>query len=198
MSKALSQLRVFTERDFKEANRVERIFIWMMEPEKFTLNHYDQTYFDRLKTIFTIMCENLEQKVQMTLIQNIYTELAPYQLYGLMNDAEALFGKVRKVNKDFQRGLQRERLKSYIEWLSPKEIDPKKEPDNSKPFKPVPDDAAKLLLKAEELLMKLDRLDAEENDETFDWDSLKIPKADFTSDPKYLHAEDAVIDDDGE
>jgi hypothetical protein len=174
MSNKPSNVRRFTVDDFKSADRIERIFIWMMEPEKFILNPRDEIYMDELKQAYIIMTEEMEEVRRMKKLKQLWPEHRPVQLMKLMDDSESLFGRFRKMNKDFQDKLVRERLMGMLQDLIevPKENRTK--------------DYYKTRIDLEKLIMQLnEKIKEEENKEA----DLGIPPVFFSADTKFLHAE---------
>lgn len=162
---------------FKEADRIGRLKMHMMN-DRFVLSPIEEDYLATLTTVWTTMTERITQ----TGVQKQLNKLMPnkvYRLPKLIADAQALFGDLMKVNKDFERGIQRERIKRHIEKL---------ENDEPKGFM---DSIAKF----EGLLMKLDGLDKDEQDKGFDWSKLSIPVPVFSNNAKFLadNAEDLEI-----
>lgn len=148
------------------------MYMSLMDPIRWVLNGQDQEYLDLLKTVYVTMCENIEEKKVLALLNEIVPEKVYRRgnLTQLINDCEELFGRFRKVNKDFQRGLARERYKTHIKHLM-----------DERPKNYMTDIAA-----FESLLIKIDRLDKDDTAETFDWKSLQLPNVSFTNNAAFL------------
>lgn len=186
MSRQLSGLRLFSEKEFKEADRLERIHIAIMNPDRFFLNNQDSTYLDQLRSIFVVLCENLLESEAIRKVEALYPEIRRERLYTMINDAEELFSRFRKVNKDHLRTVTRERLKKYIYNMT------HFKDDNGNDVEYTPDDKIMAnVVKFEALLVKLDGLDKNDTVETFDWSSLQLPTINFTSDRNALISEEA-------
>jgi hypothetical protein len=155
----------------------------MLDPIHYQLNPTEMEYFEELKKVFLIMSEELEEKRVRKKLRNIIPE-KEHHFSKLMNDVELIFGRVRKISKDFQKSLQRERLKGYIHKLK----------------KDEPKDFMLAIAKFEEMLMKLDNLHMEDSVEEFDWSTLQIPQITYSSASAFLSdgSEDIEIIDDGE
>jgi hypothetical protein len=175
MSSKQSSIRLFTQDDFKAADRIERIYIWMMHENRFILAPRDQDYADKLRQAYVIMTEHLTEKERIKMMRQIYPEYRASQILKLLDDAEALFGRFRKMNQEFQDKMSRERLLGILEEL------------HATPEENRGKDYYKLLLDTEKLIMDLNNKIKEEEQREED---LSIPPVMFGSDPRLLHAED--------
>lgn len=157
-----------------------------MNPDRFFLNNQDSTYLDQLRSIFVVLCENLLESEAIRKVEALYPEIRRERLYTMINDAEELFSRFRKVNKDHLRTVTRERLKKYIYNMT------HFKDDNGNDVEYTPDDKIMAnVVKFEALLVKLDGLDKNDTVETFDWSSLQLPTINFTSDRNALISEEA-------
>lgn len=187
MSRQLSGLRLFTEKEFKEAERLERIHIAIMNPDRFFLNNQDEVYLDQLRSIFVVLCENLMESEAIRKCEALFPNIRRERLYNMINDAEELFARFRKVNKDHLRAVTRERLKKYIYNLTHY-----KDETTGDMVEYTPDEKQMAnIAKFEALLIKLDNLDKPDTEKTFDWSELQLPEINFTSDKTALIAEEA-------
>ena len=136
----------------------------MMDPIAYKISGQDEAYFDCLKKVFIIMSDEMEERRVRKKLHEIMPEKEFY-FTKYMNDTELLFGNLRKISKEFQKSLQRERLKTYIRQLQKEQ--PKGYMDS--------------IAKYEEMLMKLDGLHLQESADTFDWSQLQLPKTTFST-----------------
>lgn len=149
----------------------------MLDPYHYQLTDYEERYLDDLKKVFVIMSDEMEERRVRKKMREMLPDKIHYHT-KMMNDVEQLFGKFRKISKDFQRGLQRERLKSYIAKLN-----------RDQPKGYISD-----IAKYEELLMRLDRLADPETEETFDWDTLQLPDINYSSSTAFLNGDSEDIE----
>lgn len=149
----------------------------MMDPYFYNISPQEQEYLDRLKKVFVVMSEELEERRVRKKLHEIMGEYE-FNFTKYMNDVEALFGRFRKISKEFQKSLQRERLKGYINALR----------------KEQPKGYMSDIARYEDLLMKLDRLNEPETEETFDWDTLALPDINYSSSTAFLNGESEDIE----
>lgn len=174
MSTTLSRKRVFSLKDFKAADRVDRFYIHMMQPSDFELNDQDKRYLEVLKRAYVIMCEGHTRREMVIQIAALEEE-ASQNTYRILRDAESLFGRFEDVDRRIQRGIIRERL----------ELLAKKAKENED----IEEER-----KCYEALIKLDRLDQPEMAANAD---TTLPMLVITDDPAALEAEDAeIVEDD--
>ena len=111
MSKRLLKKKVFRLEDWKKASRIERMYIYMMEPDRFALNDPDRKYLNTLKRAFHIMSDYSSNLVASNLIFECFGEVeTKNRVYKIMNDARDLFGAMIQRNKEFDRMVMKERL----------------------------------------------------------------------------------------
>jgi hypothetical protein len=176
MSNSQSNIKLFTQDDFKSADRIEKIYIWMMYPEKFMLSPRDEIYMDKLKQVYIIMTEEMMEERRIKKIRQFYPELRSHQILKLLDDSEELFGRFRKMNKEFQDKLVRERLMGMLTEMLEIPRDQRGK------------DYYKVRLDIERAILDLNNRIKEETQREQD---LSIPTVYFGSDPKLLHTEDA-------
>ncbi len=109
MSEMRSLSRRYSDQQFKAANRIERISLYMRDSDIYSLSDPDHEYFELMKRTFAILSSQTDQKIRVDLISHISTpELPLPRVYNLINDTKVLFGDVVKVNKKFDRMVLRE------------------------------------------------------------------------------------------
>lgn len=177
-------IRIVSQQEYKELPTPERIYWHMMDPIYYRLNPTEEGYFNDLNKVFVAMTEELEERRIRKKLHSIMPDKEHY-FAKMMNDVEVIFGPIRKINKDFQKALQRERIKGYIYALK----------------KEQPKDYLATIVKYEELLMKLDGLHLADAEGGFDWSTLQLPQITYSSATAFLSdgSEDIeIIDDEDE
>lgn len=177
MSKQLS-VQFVNPKEFQKLGRLDKMYYHFIDPIRYQLNHYDGEYYELLKTAYAVSCEHMADKDIMKVLKEFWPEKS-MNLVQLLNDAEVLFGNVRKINKQFLMHKQSQRLLEHINLLK-----------TEKP-KGYMDSIAKMEL----AYMKVLGLDRPDTVDTFDFASLELPEINYSSDAKYLNlkAEDAQI-----
>lgn len=176
MSIELSKVRVFTDAIFKKASTIERMYIHLMEPERFILNHTEQVRLQDLKSCFGLVNDQISAADQITLIQELIPGIDSWENANkLLREMEMLFGVVITRNRDYTRTL-------YINKLRELASKAESEGDIS--------ESRRCIIAA----AKLDQLDLPE-EEKFDPRNNKIPAVQFTTDTKALDAEDIQHED---
>lgn len=171
MSKGLSKKRVFSLSDFKKASRIEKFYIYMMQPDSFTLNDTDFKYFDALQQAFALTCDQISMASAISLIQMSIPEFESWNKANrLYADVQNLYGQIIERNKEFQRILVVEKLRQLAEKAE--------EQDNIT-------EARRCLVAAG----KFEHFDKPDED-GFDPKDFELPQPIFTSDPDALEAED--------
>lgn len=184
LSKKLTKVSLFSREDFKSAKRIERIYIWMMEPERFRLSDKDMAYFETLKAAFIILSSTLSMRKAVEMIRHTSMKhslngktISERAAYNVINDVKNLFGDVLKRNKEFDRMVITERIAEIAE---------RAESDG--------DD--ELALSAYKELGKFKMLHKEESNE-INTDDVDLPQLVVGSNPDYLKigdVEDARVE----
>lgn len=168
-----SEIRLVSTEEYKELPTTERIYFHMLDPFYYQLNGKEIHYFEELKKVFLLMSEEMsEKRIRKRMYEIMPTKAHYFTKY--MNDVEEVFGRIRKHTKEFQKSLQRERLKGYITSL--KKEQPKGYLDS--------------IAKFEDMLMKLDGLHLPDIEAAFDWSQLMLPPVTYSSSTAFLSGMD--------
>lgn len=176
MSNATSQLRLFNQSEFSRSGKVDRIYMYIMQPSTYQLTPKEHQYYDLLKRAFIVVSEqsahlNTAVKILMGL-ENCTRE----QAYKYISDMEDLFGRVRPINKDFERRLRYDQVSKQMEIaLSHQNGD--------------------LALKCIDRLIKIGHLDQNDVDD-FDPSKFEIPLPVYSDDPNDAFEEAGILEDD--
>lgn len=185
---------LFNYRDFEKGDRVERIYMHLVDGTRYKINDTETRYLSMLERAFTIICQNPSKREARTMITSLLeeehvTDPRPknenrVSTIQIIRDAENLFGRFEEVNKRIQRGLMRERLSLRLQKLykltEEEDIDP---------------DIDKHIAKYEQLLMQLDRLNEIIDEEGMD---TTLPELSFTTNSAALFEEAQIANDEEE
>lgn len=181
MSKRLLRKKVFELSDFQRANRIERLYIYLMEPDSFALNDVDFKYLNLLKKAFHIMSNEVSNVSAATLIYETLDIETESRVWKIMDDVRQLFGNMIKRNKEFDRMVLQEKIANIAK-------------------KANEDKKMELELECYRTMMKLSGADVHSAD-NIDPTEIQLPDLIFTSDPAALYnpdIEDAEIIDEDE
>lgn len=106
--------RIYTERDWKAADGLDRLYIHLMEPERWALMPQEEEKLEALRTAWKIICQKSRQRERLLLIAEMcgVTERSAYRY---MQDAVALFGETLHIDHDLELHLAYERYLSIHE-----------------------------------------------------------------------------------
>ena len=176
MSIELSKVRVFTDKMFKNASAIERMYIHMMEPERFVLNNTDHVRLEEIKDCFALVSDKISNAEQIKLILETIPSIETWESANkLLREMESLFGDVVTRNREYTRTL-------YINKL--RELAAKAEDEGNIT------EARRCIQAA----AKLDHMDIPEQ-QKIDPNQFKIPEVTFTTDVSALQAEDVETED---
>jgi hypothetical protein len=171
-------IRIYTEKDFTAADRLDRIVMAMMEPSRFILSESEDVYREKLTMAYAQVWEEYRQSEAIKWIQENVDECETwYKSHRVYADMCAVFGHFLTKNKAMQRAIVVEKFYAYAK---------RAEDDENIEL------AAKMLDKAAQL-EGLYVIEAE-----FDPADFQIPAPIITSDPRVLRIqepEDADFED---
>jgi len=169
--KRLTSVRIFNDQEFRSKFTPRREKILMaMQDERLQLTADDEAYRNLLVQAFAIMSEPNRSMTKIVKMISEVGDITERTAFKVVNDATYVFGNVMEVNRLFLKNMRREALYKIIRKLEDA---------------PKPD--YKLILQANELLIKLDDLPkALPQAESEDIQDLTIPTVVFTSNPKAL------------
>lgn len=159
-------LRIYSEREFTSAGRLDRIVMAMMEPSRFTLTASEDEYREKLASAYAAVWDEYRQSEAIKWIQkNVSGCETWYKSHRVFSDMCEVFGRFLVKNKAMQRAVVVERFYYYARLAE--------EDDNIEL-------AAKMLDKAAQL-EGLYKMEAD-----FDPSEFQIPAPTITSDPRVL------------
>jgi len=107
------QLKLYTNRDFRESERLERIYMAMMEPERFEslLTFEEEDYRRRLEQAYQRCFKELGRSAAIKYIQeNVAGCETLYKASRVLDDMQKLFGRFLDKNLTLQKSLVVERM----------------------------------------------------------------------------------------
>ena len=170
--------KVFNQKAFKQADRIERIMMVMVAGPKgaYLLTEAEQEYACLLEDAYTLIKEQRSQSIATKMMRDRLAKDSHRRISALqvMRDAVNLYGRFEKVHRPIQRSIVRENLLDRIK-ICESEVDQAE--DKMRP------EWEKLLQKYWKQLAELDTLDKIE--EAGDIDNT-LPKITLTSNPSVL------------
>lgn len=100
----------YTREDFEEAERLERLYIALVQPNDFLLSDSDNKYLSLLTEAYHIIVKGLSRNETLNLIANI-SEKWRGQVLQIYRDAQTLYGKFDESNPIIMRSIAIEKLK---------------------------------------------------------------------------------------
>lgn len=169
MSKSLLKRRVFTEKEFKQADKIERIRMSQLQPS-LMLNQKEYEYYGKLKSAFHVISDSLSQLESVRKISDLFPEMRAGAISKLIRNTELFYGQMLKRNKDMSRAVLIDKA-TKLHQLSIEKEDLK-----------TAAEALKIIGKFE----KLDQADEIENV----YEDLALPDISFTNNPEALKTQD--------
>lgn len=176
------QLQIYKASDFKAATILDRMMMYMIEPERFEfqLTQEEYVYYEQLQRAYQGCFKNLRKSVSLRWIQeNIPGAESPYKANKVFGDMQTLFGNFVDKNKELQRQAVIERLYAHAEKMEEAAETYEEEKEWEKAAY-IRDRAASVLEKA----AKMDGLDQLDNG--FDPSEFELPAIEVTSDAGVL------------
>lgn len=159
-------LRIYSHKDFSKADRIDRIKMHLVEPDRFTLFEHEEDYLRKLTQAYQQCFNELRQSEAVTWIQNnIHGCETWYKANRVFDDMTLVFGHFVNKNLEYRRQIVVERLYFYAAKLE--------EAENWEAAAKVSEKAAKL--------EGLDKILPD-----FDPDAFEFPEIEVNSNPETL------------
>lgn len=111
MSKRQSKIEIYSQADFGKADRLDRIRMHMIEPDRFVLNDPDETYYRQLQSAYHLVFNELRESVAMkAIIENVPGADTWHRANRILRDIYTLFSPFVQKNKDLRRAILLEKL----------------------------------------------------------------------------------------
>lgn len=100
--------KIYTERDWIAADAMDRLYMHLLEPQRWVLNNAEYERLSRLRVVWSIMCEKSTMRERIALISE-QVDVTERTVYRDMQDAKELFGDILKFDVDLELRLAYER-----------------------------------------------------------------------------------------
>lgn len=115
--------RIYTEAEWKAADALDRLYIHLMEPDRWALNNQDAELLENLRKVWAIICDKRTQRERIRLISE-QIQVSERTVVRYIQDATRLFGDILKVDMELELALAYERyMKLYQKALKAKDFD---------------------------------------------------------------------------
>lgn len=104
---------IYSNKEFQAATRLERIYMAMIEPDRFEalLSYDEQAYMDKLQLAYHGCWNELRYSAAIFFIQNnIQGCETMYKATRLLEDMQTLYGRFLEKNKQLKLGIVVERM----------------------------------------------------------------------------------------
>ena len=159
---------IYSQEDWDSADPIDRLYMHLLEPHRWPLNNTEELRLERLRKVWSIMCDKPTMRARVKLISEV-VDVTERTVYNDMEAAKMLFGDILKLDLDLEYRLAYEGYMLLYQKA-------KKEQDYET-AKRCQDSALVLLSKIEERAPKRAKT---------------YPAIVFTSDPAYLKARNAM------
>jgi hypothetical protein len=184
--------RVFSPAQFKRADRIERLYMKIMQPDDFELNNTDDDYLEALTQAYPLICTGRAAGEIIRQIQELQRGKWKSQAIKIYKDSQELYARFEEIHPKILRGIMRESLMKTIERME--EIRDNDEMSTSitalgeeinRPLYTGMEKvkAGEVIGKSWAIIGKFARLDRED---ISDDDETELPRIRFSTDPKVL------------
>lgn len=190
MSKRPSKIEIYSLADFQKADRLDRIRMHMIEPERFVLNDQDEVYYLQLQEAWLLVSNEVREAVAIRLIQDKVDGCETYyKANRVLRDVEALFAPFLSKNRTIQRARIIEKMYLFAEKAESKAIWTDEEG-----LEYVDQEWLMLAQKFYREAAEMEGLNKIE-ESMLDADDIEIPEIEITSDPQAFLAMQTGIED---
>lgn len=179
-------LLAYTNKDFNQADRLNKIRMYMIEPGKWELDGEDWDYFMLLEGCFHLCQSELSKQVAINKIKVAYPTLTHHSAVMAFHNCNELFGDLVENNRKIQKGKLIERLAILADKAFEKAVFIHEEKDeNGEVVNKVEhcnEDWFEIYRKLSADIAKLENYD--QPAPPFDPAKIQIPKLIITSDPE--------------
>ena len=101
--------RIYTEKEFHDAESIDRIYMHLLEPDRWDLTQTEDDRLAILRKVWTIICEKNTPKARIKLISD-QISVTERTVHRYISDAQYLFGDMLKVDMELELNLAYARL----------------------------------------------------------------------------------------
>lgn len=185
-SKRKSTKLLFELTEFKNATKVERMYMHLLDPFRYQLRDSEDEYLKVLSEAYSIICEGRPTREARRIVRERLEGRTSYRTTAIIKDCQDLYGRFEEVNQRVQAGIYRDKLQLLARKL-----------EETAELAENDADAISALKEARrcyESLISLDQADKIELTKPID---TTLPEIEFTESlslPVGEHAEDAEIE----
>lgn len=96
---------LYTNEQFREASRIERLYMYLLEPEAFVLTNAESEHLEKLKAAFSLFCSAKSKKEMYRKFDEQYSLWASQRLL-IFKESQELFGKFEEINVKVERSKE--------------------------------------------------------------------------------------------
>lgn len=177
-------LVAYSNKDYSEADQLNRIRMYMIEPGKFDLGDDDWNYYLRLEGCFHLSQSELSRQVAINKIKTAYPEMTHHSAVMAFENSQKLFGTVIDNNRKIQKGKLIERLAILADKAFANAVFTIKREDDGEIIEEehVNAEWMEMYRRLSKDIAELERYDKDGPE--FNPDDIKIPQLIITSDPQ--------------
>lgn len=187
MSRKQLQIEIYSLEDFNKADRIGRIRMHMLEPDRFALNDQDDEYYRQLQQAYQLVFEELRQSFAIKAIQEAIPGAESWHRANrILQDIYELFAPFLKKNKELRRAILVEKLYMLAKAAEAKAVDENGQATD-----------AEWMAIAERLYSQAGKFEGLDEHDTalIDPDEIQIPAIEITSDPAaFLDAQNEEVE----
>lgn len=101
--------KIYTEKEWAEADPLDKLYMHLVEPERWALTYQQEDKLDQLRQVWAILCKKTTARARIKLISQ-HVDVTERTVHRIMNDAKHLFGDMLSVDVDLEYQLAYERL----------------------------------------------------------------------------------------
>jgi hypothetical protein len=95
---------VFSQDEFDNAGRIDRLYMAMIQPDDFVLSHNEQEHFNILTRAYPIICTGRPPHIVIAQISALEDKWSS-QAFKVYKESQDLYGRFEEVNTRVMRGI---------------------------------------------------------------------------------------------
>lgn len=101
--------KIYTDADWAAADPLDRLYMHLMEPERWVLTQDQDDKLEILRMVWSIVCKKTTQRARIRLISQ-HIDVTERSVQKYINDAQHLFGDILNVDVDMELSLAYARM----------------------------------------------------------------------------------------
>lgn len=101
--------KIFTEQDWENADRIDRLYMYLMEPDRWVLSYEEDDYLENLRKVWAIVCKQSTPRGRMKLIA-YHMNVTERTIRNYINEATRLFGDMLAIDVELELSLAYNRM----------------------------------------------------------------------------------------